>query len=154
MVFGGRKDKLHMGWRLFKRLEEGIKSWKSQHVHFINDIYAILARRRHISGIFPQISDLVNTPVGCPIDFLDVYGRPIYDFHARLALITWYPGLALFAIDGLSKDSSNRGFADTSGSAEEIGMCKPVGLYGIGQCLCNVFLSNDVLEYLRTPFSG
>jgi hypothetical protein len=49
--FGGGKDKLHVGWRLFHNLQKGIESLSGHHVSLIKneDFVAIASRSKDSS---------------------------------------------------------------------------------------------------------
>ena len=74
MGFGGSKNEFHVSRRLFKGLEEGIEGREGQHMDFVDNVNAILARRGHIFDISPEFSDFIDAAIGCAVDLLYIHG--------------------------------------------------------------------------------
>ena len=61
-----------MGRRFFQRLQEGVESFRRQHVHFVDDVDFLMPFGRHEFYRFPQGADIFDTAVGSRVDFYDV----------------------------------------------------------------------------------
>ena len=67
------ENKDHTLGRLLKRLKEGIKRFRREHVHFVNDVDFIMPLRRSKLHRLAQITDLVDAAVGRRVDLEDIH---------------------------------------------------------------------------------
>lgn len=79
--------------------------------------------------------DVVNTGVGSSVDFDDV----------EIAILN----LVVEAIDGVGKDTSNRGFASAAGSDKEVGVGGLSLIEGFFKGSGNMLLPDYILEFSR-----
>ena len=82
MGFGGGKDELDMGGRLFKGLQQGIKGARGEHVHFVNDEYLETAAGRKILDRITQVPDVIHTGIGSAVDFKNIHRGACGNFAA------------------------------------------------------------------------
>ena len=123
-------------------------------MYFVDDIHLVLAHNGSVFGVIPQLADVFNRVVGCPVDLDDIYTAPFQHVCTRGACIARLVVNAVRAVKSASKDSRTRCFANTPGSGKQICMMHTLFCYGIFQRCCNMLLSDDVFEPKRTPFSG
>ena len=94
MLLGCRQDENRVcGW-LFESLQEGVERCCRQHMHLIDDVYAVathLGRDTHLIG---QRADILDRVVRCGVKFVDIERATLVERAARLALV------ASLVIDG------------------------------------------------------
>ena len=66
-----------MLWRLFQGLEKRVKTRDGEHMHFVNEIDLVAATRRHVLGVFQQISGVINPGSGGRV-YLDQVDKAIF----------------------------------------------------------------------------
>ncbi len=132
MRLGGRKHKHHMGRRFFKCFEQSIKGSRTEHVHFINNVYLRGTVGRHIFDIFTQLPDLIHTIVGGAVDFKYVDGIAGSDLIARSTDIAWFRGWSFLAIHGLGQYAGDRCFAGSPRPGKQDRVGDPPRGNGIG----------------------
>ena len=67
------KNKQQVLRRFFNDLQKRIKSRQGLHMNFVNDIHTHFYLRRRIYSIITQIANIVNTVIGCSIDFQNIH---------------------------------------------------------------------------------
>ena len=81
--FGGRKQKLDVLRRLFKRLQKTVEGLLREHVHFVDDVDLGARRNRAIARVLDDLAHVVDAGVGgrVHLDHVDMAR-----FHDRLAV--------------------------------------------------------------------
>ena len=98
-------------------------------MHLVDNINLILALRWRIRHFFPNLTDIVNTVVGCRINLDHIHGSLLID---RTAHSTFIAGTAIdrmFAIHCLGKNLGNGSLTGSSCTAKQIGMPDTIHLY-------------------------
>ena len=105
-----------------------------------------------ISSCFAQFTDLINAAVGSGVNLNHIHRIPGAYFGARLANSTRLrDGLVRrAAVQRHGQDTSDRGFADASVATKNVPMSGPLLLDGVFQGPGNMFLPDDLGEFLRT----
>ena len=156
LVFlGGGQDEDGMCRRFLKSLEESIEGRLRQHVHLVDDIYAVAAHLRRDAHLVGQCTDVVDRVVGCCVQLVYAVRTPFGERAAGLAFSARFelrPGIA--AIDGLGEYPGRACLAHAARAAEEVCMCKLAALYRVLERACDVLLSQQRLEAVRTIFPG
>ena len=150
VLLRGRQDEDGMGRRLFQRLQERIEGGLGQHVHLVNDIDAVLPDLRRYLDLVHQGLDVIHAVVGCGIKLMYAVRPSLAERNAGLALAARFHVLRRGgAVDNLGENPGRTGLADTSRSAEKIGVGQLAPDDGILQGTDNIVLANQVLERIR-----
>ena len=90
----GGRDLLHLGGgqdeddvfrRFLHRLEQGVEGRSGEHVDLVDDVHLILAHRRQVGRLFPQVPDVVHTVVGGRVDLRNIQDRTLINALADRA---------------------------------------------------------------------
>jgi hypothetical protein len=124
-------------------------------MHFVNDVDFESRPCRPVNGVIDKVADVVYSPIRGAVNFdnvdilTKVYGEATITFAAGFSRRP----VGFEAIQGFCQDSGHCGFADASRAGEKVGVCHPVGFYGIFEGLRNRLLADDVVKGLRTIFA-
>ena len=109
----------------------------------INNIYTVFPNLWRDPYLFSQVPDVVNRVIGCRIQFMDIKSP---GFIKGSAGFTGIAGLGIsaytLAVYGLGKNPGTGGFANSPGTAKQVGMAQVIVLYGILQGVGNSRLSD------------
>ena len=123
-------------------------------MNLVDDEDLVLSNLRRDAHLVAQAAYVLDAVVRCRIKFYDVVRTLLVECHATLALVARLAVLVWRqAVDGLCKDSGAGCLSHASRSAEEVGVCQLLLLYGILQRYGQRLLSNNRIERLRTVFS-
>ncbi|MNC46010.1 hypothetical protein D3C75_950050 [compost metagenome] len=122
MRLRGRQNKHYMGRRLLQRLQQRIKSFCSQHMHFINNIHFTADFGRRIFHLVPEIAYFFNAPVRRCVNLLHIHDIPRGDPQTGWAFIARLSAFAALAIDCFGEHFGGTCLACTPRSTEQIGM--------------------------------
>ena len=154
LLLGGTHHEDGMLRRLLKGLEERIERRCRKHVDLIDDedlVFSYLWRNLHL---IDQFADVIDRVVRRRIELIYVVAALLLERLTALAFVASLPiGRAVFAVDGLGKDTCTRRLTHATRSAEEVGMSQLATGYCILQGLHQGFLSHHSLEGGRTVFS-
>ena len=121
---------------------------------FIDDVNLMPTLRRSISDILPQLSNLINPPVGGPIDFDHINRIALGDFFTGGALIAGVNLGPLFTVQGLCQNPGRGRFTHSSRSREQEGMSHSFLGDGVLKRLSDGTLSDNILKDLGSLLSG
>ena len=153
---GGRQHEHDVSGRLFQRLQQRIERRVRDLMRFIQNVDFEAVARRTIPRPFAQLADLINAAVGCRVNFDDVHRIAGANFCARLA----HPAglrhrlVRRAAVQRHGQDARYRRLADPAMSAEDVPVRCPPLLHGVLQGPGNMFLADDLGEFLRTVLTG
>ena len=125
LYFGGCQNEGYIFRRFFQGFQKCVKSARRKHVHFVDDVNLFAADCRRIVDAFAQFADVVDTVVGCRIDFDHVKERTILDGLAGTALTARLFPVAE-AVEPLGQKPRCGRLAGASRSAEQVGMARAV----------------------------
>ena len=148
---GGRQHENHMGRRFLQRFQQGVERLVGQHVDFIDDINLITGLRRRKFDIFPQIADLVDTPVRCGVDLIDVHRRAVIDQFTGTAVVAGRRRRPLLAVQRFRQHFGGAGLAGSPRSGKQIGMGNTPRHDRIFQRHAYMLLADQALEVPRPP---
>ena len=80
------QNKDNMAGRLLQGLKQSVEGLRSQHVHFVDNIYLITAVNRRKGQLIPQGFNLVNTTIGGSVDFKNIHGAALGNAATIIAL--------------------------------------------------------------------
>ena len=140
VLLGCGEDEDNVCRRLLKGLEKSIEGCRRQHVNLVDDEHLVAAYLRRDAGLLHERLDMLDGVVRGSIQFEDVERTLLVECLTGLAVSA---GLALFgrgeAVDSFGKDTCAGGLADTSRTAEEVGMSQFPAFHGVaegsGKCL-------------------
>ena len=155
MLLSGGKDEDRVCRRLLESLQERIESRLRKHMDLIDDIDAVPAHLGRDLHLVHQGLDVIHTVVRRRIQLVDAIRTPLLETPARLALAArLHVRTRIRTVDGLRENARGTGFADTTGTAEQIGMRELPPEYGILQGARDVILTDEGLERIRTVLAG
>ena len=102
------EDEDRVLWRLLERLEERVEGILGQHVDLVNDVDLITSVLRRDAHLVDDAPDVFDTIVGRRVQFEDI--------ETALGLFGGEP------VDGVGKNPRAGGFADPTGTTEEVGL--------------------------------
>jgi hypothetical protein len=151
---GGREDKFHMFGRLFEGLQKRIKRRWREHVYFIDQINFVTPLRWRVPNVFAELPYVFDAVVAGTVNLNHIEAIPGGNLTAVIAFAARGNGRSFHAIERFSKDSRGRCFADPARANKEIRMSKPVLRDRILQRTRDMCLAHQVVERLRSIFSG
>ena len=147
LLLGGGKDEDGIFGRFLQRLEEGIEGRLRQHVHLIDDDYAVTPRLRRDAHLLGQVADVVHAVVRRAIQLIDVVGALLVERLARRALVAGFAvGCGVLAVDGLGKNAGTGRLAHAARAAKEVGMRQPSAGDGRLQRVCQRLLAHHAAK--------
>jgi hypothetical protein len=120
---------------------------------FVNNVNLEPTMAGHIFDIFPKLTDLINAPIGCAINFKHVQCNAFGNFLARLADTTWRRSGTMLTVHGLGRNSCHRRLTNTPGASKQKGMDDSIRPDSISQRIRDVILAHDLFEGLGSVFS-
>src|SRR5438270_760257 len=148
-----RQYKYSVWWGLFQRLEQGVKCLGGQHMRLVKHVHLVLPGRRRHHDFFTQVTNAVYTSIGGRVDLDDVEGVARGNLTALLAHVAWLTIDRSATIDRFCQQTRGAGFACSPRSREEVGMGKFTAAERVFERANDGFLTNEITESLRTPFS-
>ena len=91
-------------------------------MHLIDDIDPVRAFRRRILDLFPDLTDILHTVVGCRVDLYYIHGASGCDCLAGCAFIARTSVHWMLTVYCLCKNLCNGSFAGSPCSAKQISM--------------------------------
>ena len=122
-------------------------------MRLVKHIYLVLPGRRRHHDFFTQITNAIDTAIGGRVDLDDVEGVPSGNLAALLAHIAWLTIDGGATIDRFCQQARGAGFACSPRSRKEVGMGKLTAAERVFERANDGFLTNEIAESLRTPFS-
>ena len=142
--------------RLFQRFEQGVECGVGNLVGFVENVDLKAVAGGAIASGLAEFADFVDATVGGGVDFDDVDGVAGANLGAGFADAAGLRRRMIFrsAVQGRGQDAGDGGFADASMAAENVAVGGASLLDGVLQGAGDVFLSDDLGEFLRTVFAG
>jgi len=140
--------------RFLKRLEQGVERVRRQHVHLVDEVHLVAAAGGRVLHVVEQLASVVHLGARGGIDLDQIDEPPLVDLAAGGTLAARRRAESGFAVQALSEDAGDGGFADTPCPREQKGVVHPIGGQGVGERLQHVLLACELLEALRTPLAG
>ena len=122
-------------------------------MHLVDDVNLVFPLCRTVGYLLADLTDIVNTIVGCGINLDHIHSGSCLDGLAHVTFIAGTAIYRMFAVYCLRQDLRNRSLTGTSGSAEQICVSDTVGLDLVGQCCHDMILAFYVVEIIRTKFT-
>ena len=116
MRISRRQNKFHMLRRLFQRFEHGIKGRLGEHVHLVDDIDFVFARSRRVLSVFQYFADIIDTCVGCGVDFQQIDKTAAVDFAATAALAARLAVVRILTIQTFGQNPCDGGLTHSAGT--------------------------------------
>ena len=151
---GGSHDEDDAVGRLLESLEESVGRFASEHVRFVEDDDFVACSSGGIANHLAEFADLIDAAVGGGVDLDDVERSAGSNFLAGVADAAGFGCRAVNAIEGFGEDAGGGGFADTARAGKDVGVSDTIILDGVLERFCDVSLSDEVRESLRTPLAG
>jgi hypothetical protein len=152
--FGRRQHEDGMCGRLLQRLEQGIEGGRGKHMHFINNIDFIAAQVRGEVDLIAQAAHILHAGIGSCIDLDQVQEAALVERQAVLALVAGrLARSSARQLTALAKQASGGGLAGAARPGEQVGVGNAPCSQRIAQRLHDVFLSDDLVPLLGSPFT-
>lgn len=143
-----REDEFHMRRRFFERLEERIKCSRREHMDLVDDVDFIFSLIGFESGLFDEITDILDAVIARSVDLDTVEHRPRVESPTILTCMTGIPILQISTIDSLSEDTSAGCFSCSTRSMKEVGMIHSISSEAISEDGRDVILSDDTVPIM------
>ena len=121
---------------------------------FINNDHPETALGRSVLHAFGQIAHIVHAGMRGTVDFQDVDGAAVGDFLALATGVTGVRGWPLFTVQGFGQEPGGGCFPYPARPGKQEGVRHALAADGIPQGAGHMFLSNNVIEGLRSPLPG
>ena len=121
-------------------------------MHLVDNVNLKPSLGGAVSHLIPDLTDIVDTVVGCRVDLDDIGGDPCLDCLAGRTFVTGTSVHRMFTVHGFCQNFGNRSLTCPACSAEQVSMSEPVGLNLIFQCCNNVILPFDIRKGVRPEF--
>ena len=143
-----------MGWRLFKRFQQGVKAVVRQHVHLVDQIDFVAGMGRRVLHVFQQLTGVLDLCLGRGIDFNQVNRSTLGNFRAGPTLTTRCRSDASVTVETLGENTRNGGLAHAAGACKQVSMMESPGFQRVHQRLQHMLLPDHLGEVAGSPFSG
>ncbi len=139
--------------RFFQCLQKSIERSCRKHMHLIDNIYFVLAFCRAIRNLFPDLTDIIHTVIGCSIDLDHVHRSACLNGFAHLTLTQGLPFTGCSQFTAFARIFATVVLPVPRCSAEKICMSDTVCVDLIGQRGHNVILPFDIFKIIRPELS-
>ena len=130
----GGEDEDHMGWRLLKRLQEGVEGCRRQHVNLVDDEHLVASHLRRYARLLHESLDVLHRVVAGGVELKDVKRALLVERLAALTLVACFALCrGVHAVDGLCKNAGTRCLAHSARATEQIGVRKLAALHRVLQ---------------------
>ena len=140
--------------RLLQRLEKGVEGRRGEHVHLIDQVDLVGAAGRRVGRVLSERADTLHAVIARPIDFHHVKAASLRDLDTGVAGAARIVRRTVQTIQRFGQYASRGCLANPAGTDKEIGLCKTASLDRVLESAGDVFLTNHLLELLRSVFSG
>ena len=153
MDLGRREDEFDVCRWFFEGFEEGIEGSFGEHMHLVDDVDLVSRLGRLELGSLNDVADIVDSRIGCGIDFDDVEEFPLIKGTTVITHSTWIPIRSEGeTIHSLGEDSRHTRFPRPSRSMEQIRPNGAIKFEGILQHLSHKDLSEQRMKISRAVF--
>ena len=146
---GGGQHEDDVWRRLLQRLQQCVRGRTRQHVHLIEDVHLVAARRAQGRSA-DQVTHGVHTVVGRRVQLVQVHRRAGLHGPATVALAARLTVDKVGAVQRPAQDAGGRGFAATSRAAEHVGVPHRVAAHSIAKGHRDVILAPHLGERAGT----
>jgi len=115
-------------------------------VHLVNQVNLVATTGRCVLHVIQQLAGILHLGTGGRIHFNQDNKAAFLDLGTGRALATGLGGDTLFTVETAGQNTGNGGFADTTGTGEQVGMVQAFVIEGIDQGFEHVPLSGHFLE--------
>ena len=148
------KNEYHMCGRFLKSLQKCVERCGGQHVHLVYDEHLVASHLRWYPCLVHKRLDVFHRVVARGVKFEDVIRSLFVEGTATLALVASLSfGGGVHAVYCLGEYSGTCGLADTSRTAEQVGVCKLTALYRVFQSCGESGLPYNRVKRCRSVFS-
>lgn len=124
-------------------------------MHFIDNEYLVpVARRRDCDAVDNDFARVLDLGVSSGVDFLNVNRSRCRDVQTGRARIAWLGGDPFCAVQCFGKYSRCSRLTHAASAGEQVSVMEPPGLDRVHQRARDRFLSDDLIEGLRSELSS
>ena len=151
--FGRGENKFDEFRRFFNDFEQGVECVFGKLVNFVDDVNFVTALHRRVIAFLADLLGIVDTAIGCRVDFGNVRAGAVYDGLANGVVFRRANARTVRAVERFGKNACGGGFSRAARSDKEIGVSDTTAFNCVFQGADNVFLSDHFVKLLRTPAS-
>ncbi len=148
-----REQELDVRRRLLEGFQKRIERVSGQHVHFVHEIDLVAPASRRVLHVVQQLSRVVDLGTRGGIDLDEVHEASAVDLPARRAHAAGLGGHAGLAVQALGKYPGDRRLAYAPRASEQERVVYPSALQGVDESAADMFLPDQLGEFLRPPFA-
>ena len=141
MDFRCRKNKDNVCRRLFQCFEQRVECRIREHVHFVDNVHAIMPTKWREFNILANFPHVIHAGVRRAVDFDDIDRMALRDFQTVGAQVTRRISGALFAVECFGQNAGDRRLADPAAAGEEKSVGDTIVGNRIHQCLDHMRLA-------------
>ena len=146
------QNECQMLGRLFENFKQSVERCRRQHVHLVDDIHTLFDRNGGEHGFLTQLTDIVYTVVRCRINFDHIENTAVLNAEAGGAFAAGVAVFGMLAVERLGKNFCAGGLTSASRAYKQVRMGQPAGDYLVFERFGNVFLPDDLVKGLGSPF--
>ncbi len=151
---GRGQNEFDVRWRLFQRLEHGVKGVPGQHVNFVNHVDLVTARAGGVDRLLQQLGHLFHTSVGGSVQLYIINKAARINLGTSAANATGLGSDASFAVQRLGQNTRQGGLAHAACARKQPGMVQALGIQGVRQSAHHVVLTNQGVKGTGAPLAG
>src|SRR5579863_777771 len=118
---------------------------------FVDDVHLMLPAHRKVFDLLAQISDIIHSGAGRPVDLNDVHRAPLGNLLTDGASVTGLPLYGLRTVDRFREDPRNGRFSHTSNTRKQVGVGDLALHDGRSERLRDMALAHHLREGLWPP---
>ena len=122
MDFRCRQNKNNIGRGLLQRFEQRVERADGEHVHLVDNVYAVAPVGGRILDLVADIPDILHAVVGGGVNLHHVHGGAGDDGPAGRTFVAGASVHRVLTVDCPGEDLRDTGFTGSTGSAEQVGV--------------------------------
>ncbi len=140
--------------RLLERLQHRVEGALREHVHLVDEIHLVAARRRGVARVLDDLPHVIDAGVRSGVEFDEIRKSPGVDLRAGGACAAGGRRDTRFAVERFRKDARDRGLADSPGAGEQVRLMQSARLECVRERAHDVFLAEQFGEVPRAVLAG
>ena len=121
-----RQQKLHMLRRLLQRFQQRVEAGNGKHMHFVNEVDLVAATRRHVLGVFQQVSGVVDTGTRRSVYLDQIDEAVLFHLDTYRAFAAGRRADTALAVKALGQYACDGRLTHTTSAGEQIGVVQAV----------------------------
>ena len=143
-----------MSRRLFECFQQGIKTVRRQHMHFVNQVDLEASTGWRVLHIIQQLPGVFDLGARCRIHLNQINKTALGDFLTGRTSTTRTSANPLLAVQALSQNPGDCRFTNAPGAGEQVGMMQTLFIQSINQGAQHMLLPDHLVKKTGSPFTG